>query len=63
MTETTPQMGDIPYSVMLQDLIIKRARLEGAIAIVQEFISKAEKGNVCAIEVKPDVMEMLNGQA
>jgi len=64
MTQTTPQMGDIPYSVMLQDLIIKRARLEGAIAIVEEFIAKAKasQGNVCTIEVKPDVMEMLNEQ-
>jgi hypothetical protein len=53
-------MGDIPYSVVLQDLIIKRARLEGAISIVQEFIAEAEKENVCTIEVKPEIMEMLN---
>jgi hypothetical protein len=62
MTETTTQMGDTPYSVILQDLIIKRARLEGAIAILEEPIAKAEKEHVCTIEVKPNVMEMLNDQ-
>jgi hypothetical protein len=62
-TLTTLQDGNIPYSVILQDLIIKRARLEGAISVVQEFIAKAKKESVCIVEVNPDVMEMLNEQA
>lgn len=55
--------GSMPYSFILQDLKFKRAHLQGQIDIVQQFISKAGKENVCTIEVKPDVMEMLNEQA
>lgn len=57
--------GSMPYSFVLQDLKFKRARLQGQIDIVQEFIARAEaaeKENVCTIEVKPEIMEMLNEQ-
>ena len=65
MNETAQADGNLSYDFILQDLRFKRARLEGAIAIVQEFIEKAETAqkNVCTIIVKPDIMEMLNEQA
>ncbi len=65
MNETAQADGNLSYDFILQDLRLKRARLDGAIAIVQEFIAKAEAAqkNVCTIIVKPDIMEMLNEQA
>lgn len=56
--------GSMPISFILQDLKFKRARLQGQIDIVQQFILKAEAAEKegCTIEVKPDVMEMLNDQ-
>lgn len=60
-SKTTLEDGNLSYDFILQDLIIKRARVEGAISILEELIKK-EKENVCVVEVKPDVMEMLNEQ-